>query len=145
MKSKYFELGEFLRSDTAKRNNIDNSPNEKQKKNIAKLMPYMDTIREYLKLPIKINSGFRCGTLNRKVGGTKNSIHKTGLAVDFTFKGINESQMKRVAKFVVNNFNDFDQLIIYPDRYFIHINLRDKPRNMLLRKLKNSKYTVLKL
>lgn len=145
MKSNYFNLDEFISSDTARRNDIDNKPNEVVKENIMKLMPYMDKIREYLNISIRINSGYRCDELNKKVGGVKNSIHKAGLACDFTFRGINENKMLYVARFVIDNIEEFDQLIIYPNRGFIHINLRTSPRNLLLVSLAKGGYKKLRL
>jgi len=102
------------------------------KENIEKLMLVMDKIRKYVNKPIRITSGFRCEALNKKVGGVTNSIHKTGLACDFTFINITENQIKEIAIYVRDNIKNFDQLIIYPDRNFIHFNLRNEPRGILL-------------
>ena len=41
-----------------------------------------DTIREGYGKPIIINSGYRCPTLNKAVGGVADSYHQKGLAVD---------------------------------------------------------------
>ena len=143
--SKYFKLDEFIESDTARKNNIDNTPNESVKENIKSVMFVMDEIRTYVNKPIRITSGFRCNALNEKVGGVANSIHKTGLACDFTFDNIRENQMKEIAIYVKDNIKEFDQLIIYPDRNFIHFNLRDNPRNMLLESLGKGKYKKLEV
>jgi hypothetical protein len=50
----------------------------------------LQPIRNYYKVPIIINSGFRGGTLNKRVGGTLTSDHtciKGAAAADFTVKG----------------------------------------------------------
>lgn len=50
----------------------------------------LQPIRNYYKVPITINSGFRGGTLNKRVGGTLTSDHtciKGAAAADFTVKG----------------------------------------------------------
>ena len=143
--SKYFKLDEFINSDTARKNNINNTPNENVKENIKNIMFVMDEIRKYVNKPIRITSGFRCDSLNKKVGGVANSIHKTGLACDFTFINITESQMKKIAIYVKDNIKEFDQLIIYPDRNFIHFNLRNNPRNMLLESIGKGKYKKLEV
>ena len=50
----------------------------------------LQPIRNYYKVPIIINSGFRGPALNRRVGGTKTSDHTCimgAAAADFTVKG----------------------------------------------------------
>lgn len=70
-------------------------------KQLEEVKPFMDNlyilanyilqpIRNYYKVPITINSGFRGGTLNKRVGGTLTSDHtciKGAAAADFTVKG----------------------------------------------------------
>lgn len=43
--------------------------------------------------PIIINSGYRCPTHNRNVGGAKNSQHLYGKAVDIRVKGMTPSEL----------------------------------------------------
>ena len=92
--AKYFVYSEFIKSDTAKRLNIDNTPTEEYiQDNILELMKVMDVIRErwtsyceenHLSKPqIIVNSGYRCEALNKAVGGSKTSAHRIGSAVDF--------------------------------------------------------------
>lgn len=47
------------------------------------LLINLEKLREYLKSPINITSGLRCEVWNKKVGGSFNSRHKNGKAVDF--------------------------------------------------------------
>ena len=42
----------------------------------------IDPIREYLGYPLPATSGFRCSALNARIGGSLNSNHMRGLAVD---------------------------------------------------------------
>jgi len=42
----------------------------------------VQAIRDELKRPLTITSGARCDYWNTKIGGSKNSLHKYGLAVD---------------------------------------------------------------
>ena len=49
----------------------------------------LQTIRDKLNLPMKINSGFRCEKQNKKDGGAVNSAHLKGLAADIDCKKTN--------------------------------------------------------
>ncbi len=42
------------------------------------------TIRDYLGVPVRVNSGYRCPAHNKKVGGVPNSNHTKGLAADLS-------------------------------------------------------------
>lgn len=42
----------------------------------------LDSLREVLGFPIKINSAYRCKSHNKKIGGSPNSQHIHGKAVD---------------------------------------------------------------
>lgn len=42
----------------------------------------IDELRHQLKLPIKINSSYRTKEYNAQIGGSKNSMHLQGRAVD---------------------------------------------------------------
>ena len=47
-----------------------------------KVVNMCQTIRDGLKLPITINSGYRCIQHNSKIGGVPNSYHTKGCAAD---------------------------------------------------------------
>lgn len=87
--SKHFTLEEFTYSDTAKKYNIDNTPNEFNTKIIIHTAQYLlEPLRDLLGMHygktvyITITSGYRCPTLNSKIGGSNTSQHKDGYAVD---------------------------------------------------------------
>lgn len=94
--AKFFVFSEFTKSDTAKKLDIDNTPNSEESENIIYMMRMMDKIRErwtvyceenYLQNPqIIVTSGFRCEELNKAVKGAKTSQHRVGSAVDFEAK-----------------------------------------------------------
>ena len=44
----------------------------------------LDPVRSFYGKPIYVNSGFRCESLNRVIGGAKNSQHLEGKAADIT-------------------------------------------------------------
>ena len=80
--SKYFTLEELTRSQTAARLGYDNIPNATQKRDLLRLMDYLDGIREEFGEPIKVTSGFRSWDVNHVVGGVKKSQHLAGQAAD---------------------------------------------------------------
>ena len=62
--SKNFSLEELIQSQTALRNNIDNTPNEVQIANLEELvLNILQPLRDYYEAPVKITSGFRSHAL----------------------------------------------------------------------------------
>lgn len=82
--SKYFTLQELLRSDTAIRKKIDNSPSWEVVSNLSRLAAFLDELREAWGSAIRVSSGFRCVALNKAVGGVDGSAHQYGNAVDIS-------------------------------------------------------------
>lgn len=80
--SKYFTLEEMTQSGTALRLGIPNTPNATQKRDLLRLMDYLDGIREEFGEAIRVTSGFRSWNVNKSVGGAKNSQHLAGQAAD---------------------------------------------------------------
>ena len=75
--SKNFSLSEFTKSATAKKENIKNTPSERQIKNIEGLVnDFLQPLRDHFKKPIKVTSGYRSKVLNEKVGGATKSYHR---------------------------------------------------------------------
>lgn len=126
---KNFSIEELCESATAKKHKIKNIPNEYEKENIKFLIEnLLDPVREYLKKPVYINSGFRSKELNEKVGGSPTSNHNFGYAADCVVKGNNID----IAKAVLLLNLDFDELILEKETLtnpnWIHLALRrDKP------------------
>ena len=80
--AKYFKAAEMLKSETADKNKIQNTPSVKVQQNIEELLGVLDGLREHYGKPIKITSGYRCTELNRLVGGSPTSAHVIGYAAD---------------------------------------------------------------
>jgi len=53
---------------------------------VIELVTKLDDAREYAGIPFHINSGYRCRKHNKKVGGSRLSSHKKGLAADIRAK-----------------------------------------------------------
>ena len=80
--AKNFKYKEFVRSDTAIRRGIDNTPTDEHWKNIEKLaVNVLQPAREALG-KIRILSGYRSRKLNTAIGGSKYSNHCRGEASD---------------------------------------------------------------
>ena len=106
--SKNFALSEMVKSATAERLNVDNSPSDIHLVNLTHLaIRILQPVRDEFGV-ITINSGYRSPSLNAKVGGSKTSQHCNGQAADFeSFSTPNPD----LAKWIANNL-EFDQLIL---------------------------------
>ena len=106
--SKNFSLSEMVKSATAVRLNVDNSPSSIHLVNLTHLAIHiLQPVRDQFGV-ITINSGYRSPNLNAKVGGSKTSQHCNGQAADFeSFSTPNPD----LAKWISKNL-EFDQLIL---------------------------------
>ena len=129
-----FKLSEFLKSETAEKNKIDNTPNEEQLNNIAWTAEQLQLIRNTYKQPMFITSGFRSEELNTAINGAKNSFHKKGLAVDINqgSKTKNRNLFELVRRMIKVGL-PVDQLIDEQNFNWIHIGFaRENPRLQVL-------------
>ena len=80
---KYFSIEELVKSATAERLAIDNTPPSAARKMLTILVEQLlDPIRRRYGAPIIVTSGYRCPALNTAVGGVANSHHIVGCAAD---------------------------------------------------------------
>ena len=106
--SKNFSLKELTKSQTAMRNDIDNSPNTEQIVNLTALCNcVLQPIRDEHGR-VDINSGLRVLELNRKIGSSDSSQHVQGMAADIECPAVDNFEL---AKWINSNL-DFDQLIL---------------------------------
>ena len=114
--SRNFCYSEFTASKIAEGFHIDNSiPSEYVKLNIRALVTLLlQPLRAACGHALKVNSGYRCKKLNGLVGGSDNSQHMKGQAAD-----IASDAPIRLARLVIDEGLDFDQMILYPN--FIHL------------------------
>lgn len=122
---KFFDFDELTRSQLALANGFRNEPfifdEIDAYNNLETLVDkVLDPIRERFATPIIITSGYRCERLNDMVKGVPNSQHRKGQAADFVFMGFSNREML-AAFFEISDDFDFDQLIYYKRRHFIHI------------------------
>jgi hypothetical protein len=113
--SNNISYNEAVKSSSAVRFGIDNTPNEQQLSNMKLLAEKVfQPLREWHGKPIGISSFFRCKELNKLIGGSKNSQHVAlnGAAMDIDAdiyeNGINNLD---IFNYIKDNL-DFDQLIM---------------------------------
>ena len=113
-----FTISELIKSDVAIKNNINNMPDLKSLDNLLNLIFYvLQPLRDKLKKPIIISSGFRCAHVNQLVGGAINSQHLCGKAADFKVSGMT---IQQTIDFIKKSGIEYDQLINEYDRW-VHI------------------------
>jgi len=106
--SNNFTLREFVKSQTASRKGIDNTPSQEHLDNaIALFENVVQPVRENFG-PTIITSGYRSDALNEAIGGSTTSQHSKGQAVDLEVMGVSTAE---VCEWIAAN-TDFDQLIL---------------------------------
>lgn len=126
-KHKYFELAEFIRSDTARERGIDNTPTFEIVQHLDELVEdFLDPLRAAYGAAVYVSSGFRCPALNEAVGGAEMSVHKIGYAADLTVRESFEKFVAFVVTWVRRTGRKFDQILIERDaqgHQWLHIGL----------------------
>ena len=108
--SKHISYKEAVKSNTAMRLNIDNTPSAYEITNMNGIAHNIfEPLREWVGGPIKINSFFRCVELNKAIGGSSKSQHCQGRAIDIddTYGHKTNAEMY---EWIKENL-DFDQMI----------------------------------
>jgi hypothetical protein len=109
--SKNLTLREVVKSVTAERLGIDNTPNDQEINNLKSIAENIfQPMRDHFGVPIGISSGFRCKKLNTAIGGSKTSQHMSGNALDIDADMYGKITNKQVFDYIRENL-DFDQLI----------------------------------
>lgn len=136
-----FKISELIHSDTAARLKINNLPDINSLDNLLYLIcECLQPIREYIKRPMIISSGYRCKALNTTVGGVKNSAHLYGRAADFVINGLTPAD---IIKSIIKSGVKYTQLIEEHSgsNHWVHIEYNRnnlKCQNLLY---KNGKYS----
>ena len=130
--TKHFTLEEFSFSSTAKSRGINNTVPLQYIPSLRNLCEVvLEPLREQVKEPVIISSGYRCPALNKAVGGTNTSQHMNGEACDIYM----EDKEKLRKWFAILMDGDFDQLIFERNRRTGHcwIHVSCKPDTSLNR------------
>lgn len=122
--SENFSLSEMVKSETALRYDMDNTPGDAEIANLKTLCEkVLQPVREHYGKGVKVNSGFRHPEVNAKVGGSKTSDHCKGQAADIEIPGVANADL---AEWIKNNL-EFTQLILefytpgVPDSGWVHV------------------------
>ena len=122
--TKNFTLAEMVKSDTALRHDMDNTPGEVEIENLKQLAEkVLQPVRDAYQKGVKVNSGYRHPEVNAKVGGSKTSDHCKGQAADIEIPGVANADL---AKWITENL-DFTQVILefytpgVPDSGWVHV------------------------
>ena len=145
--SQNFTIQEYIKSQTALRQGIDNTPTEEHMGNATALFRnVVQKVRDQFGVTV-INSGYRGEALNKAVGGSSKSQHCKGEAVDIECPGTSNYD---VAKWIEDNL-DFDQLILefitlgIPDSGWVHVSYKSEGnRKQSLTAMKENGKTVYK-
>ena len=139
--SPHFTLSEMCKSQLAVRRNLDNLPDTGPVAAMQALcQAILEPVRTHFGVPIIPSSGYRSIALNRALGGSADSQHCKGEAVDFEIAGVAHAD---IAVWIRENCT-FDQLIIeYPQADnvsagWLHISyVAGRNRNETLSKTRN--------
>jgi hypothetical protein len=106
--TEHFSLEELTSSETAERNNWDNTPNASEISNLIRLAGMLEQVRSLIGKPIMINSAFRSKQVNDGVGSKDSSQHRVGCAADIRVPGMNPDQVCRA---IIEAKLPYDQII----------------------------------
>ena len=108
--SKHITYKEGIRSNTALRRGIDNTPGDYELSNMNNIaVNLFEPLREWVGGPIKITSFFRCEELNKAIGGSSRSQHCQGRAMDLDDTFGHKTNAEKF-KYIKSNLS-YDQLI----------------------------------
>ena len=138
-----FSLHELTKSETALRNDLDNTPGEVETENLRLLCEkVLQPVRDHFGKGVKVNSGFRSLAVNAAAGGVqgaKPSDHTRGMAADIEIPGIANADL---AQWIMDNL-DYTQLILefytpgIPDSGWVHVSY--DPNNLKKQELTATK------
>ena len=109
--SKNLTLKEAVKSNTATRLGIDNTPSQWEINNLTAIADHIfQPIRDHFGVPIGVSSGFRCRDLNKAIGGSKYSQHMIGEALDIDADMYGKVTNADIFNYIKKNLH-WDQMI----------------------------------
>lgn len=142
--SKNFTLNEFIRSATAKRFNIDNTPSSEHIERLKVLCEeVLQPARDYFESKyedsfIKITSGYRSVDLCLKLGSSARSFHAFGYAADCELyikqNGVFVESNKELFEYIKDNL-PFTELIDEYDFSWVHVAYNPNDSRKMIKKI----------
>ena len=135
--TEHFTLEELIKSSTADRLKIDNTPTKSIISNLTEVAQLLEKIRTTYGKPIIVTSGYRSEALNKAVGGSKTSQHRLGQAADIRSvsdtKKDNQELFNVILGMIIQKDIEVGQLIDEYDYNWIHVSTpRLKNNNQIL-------------
>mgnify|MGYP003114524441 FL=1 len=145
---RHFKLKHLIYSNTAKNNSINNFPGVDNSPSQTEVIENLRSLMEVVIDPIVdvypnliITSGYRCITLNSRLGGSNTSQHVFGQAVDIQIPGLTTAE---VYNYIYYQVTGWDQLIWeYPERggsSWVHVSYSSRNRRKTTLASKSSTY-----
>ena len=107
--SKNFSLQELIKSQTAERKGIDNTPSPEHQENLKLLCTsILQPIRDHFSRVVSVSSGYHSPELCTAIGSKITSQHARGEAADFEIFGLSN---KTLADYIDSELH-YDQLIL---------------------------------
>lgn len=113
--TKYFTYDEMTHTDT----HLPNTPSDYELHNLLYTCRILESVRNKFGYPIPISSGYRSKVVNNEVGGTLNSYHQDGRAVDIDTSSMSSEKIDRLEN-LLWNCNPVE-LIRYRTKHIIHV------------------------
>lgn len=144
-----FSLAEMIKSETALRKELDNTPGDEEIANLTALaVNVLQPVRDAFDKGVKVNSGFRHPEVNAAVGGSRTSDHCKGQAADIEIPGVANADL---AQWIVDNL-EFRQVILefytpgIPDSGWVHVSyVEGDNKKQVLTAMKENGKTVYKV
>ena len=131
--SKNLTLKEAIKSNTASRLGIDNTPEQWEINNLRAVAENVfQPIRDHFGVPIGVSSGYRSKALNKAIGGSRYSQHMIGEALDIDADIYGKVTNAEIFNYIKNNL-EWDQMIWEfgddEEPNWVHVSYKEAGRN----------------
>lgn len=131
---RWFTWQEWERSATAERHGLDNSVAPEHYANVVATCEVLDAVRDHIRGPLRITSGYRAAEVNRAMpGASPTSDHRYGLAADIDSETHTAWQLATIVHEVCAELDrPYDQIIWYADKGHVHVGFGGRFRSEFL-------------
>jgi hypothetical protein len=131
--SKNLTLREAIKSNTATRLGIDNTPEDWEIHNLRAVAENVfQPVRDHFGVPIAVSSGYRSKKLNNAIGGSKYSQHMIGEALDLDADVYGKVTNAEIFNYIKKNL-EWDQMIWEfgddEEPNWVHVSYKESGRN----------------